>query len=119
MSRLKSCSICGKIHSGECPKKKDTHRNTKERQFRRSSEWRKCREKILERDKYCCQICLAKGIINSSKSLHVHHIRPLYSNWELRTDPSNLLSLCEDCHMKCHGNEYNIVDILKLIPSND
>lgn len=117
LARLKACSYCGKIHKGDCARKpKDYHvKQDKIRKFRKSTEWTKCRERILERDEYCCQICLAKGHITSSQSLHVHHIVPLQKNWDMRIDERNLISLCSEHHTDVHNNLYSQIDIQNIV----
>lgn len=51
-------------------------------------EWR---DKVIERDG-CCQCCGATG------NLHVHHILNYANHKELRTDVTNGITLCEQCH---------------------
>lgn len=119
MARLKACPYCGKIHKGDCPKRpKDYHvKQDKIRKFRKSREWVKMREYILERDNYCCQISLQKGKIVSEKGLHVHHIIPISNNWDLRLDPRNLITLSPEEHTNVHNGMYNTTDIQELINS--
>jgi hypothetical protein len=61
--------------------------------------WQKKRLKIIERDKWSCQLCQA-----TDRTLHVHHTsyRGQIKPWEY---PDKLLvTLCE----KCHENESNV-----------
>lgn len=54
--------------------------------------WQKKRLKILERDKWTCQICF-----DTKETLHVHHKK--YSSgepWESSDD--DLVTLCASCH---------------------
>ena len=53
------------------------------------------REYILKRDGYKCSIC---GCI--SDDLTVHHIRKRCNGGT--NDPENLISLCQDCHVRIH-----------------
>lgn len=117
IARLKACAYCGKIHKGECTKKpKDYHvKQDKIRKFRKSSEWTNKRKEILDRDEYCCQICKTQGYINSSKSLHVHHIHALANDWEDRVNDRNLICLCEKHHHDVHNGLFNIMDIQQLV----
>jgi 5-methylcytosine-specific restriction protein A len=64
-----------------------------------SSEWRKVRRQVLARDERKCQRC------GSSDSLHLHHILPWAGNPDLRFDPSNITTLCADCHRTEHRKE--------------
>lgn len=63
--------------------------------------WQKKRLKILERDKWTCQVCEEK-----TKTLHVHHLR--YNKnpnpWEI--DDNFLITLCVDCHEINAINDY-------------
>jgi RNA-directed DNA polymerase len=58
----------------------------------RHAEWQELRRHILERDKYTCQHCGHK------QNLEVHHI--LSRREQGTDDPANLITLCEDCHIK-------------------
>jgi 5-methylcytosine-specific restriction endonuclease McrA len=55
--------------------------------------WKIQRNRCLKRDEYTCKRCGCKN-----KELHIHHIIPwyIYENNKL----SNLITLCESCHMK-------------------
>ena len=53
------------------------------------------RKRVLERDGWRCQKC------GSMASLHVHHMK---RRSQLGSDTmDNLITLCADCHGKCHG----------------
>jgi 5-methylcytosine-specific restriction endonuclease McrA len=53
------------------------------------------RKRVLERDGWRCQEC------GSTQNLHVHHMKP---RSQLGGDTmDNLITLCADCHGKCHG----------------
>ena len=56
---------------------------------------------ILHRDGYKCQKC-KKG----KRKLHVHHI--LFKKDGGTNTPSNLITLCSDCHKKLHSGEFKI-----------
>lgn len=54
--------------------------------------WQKKRLRILERDKYTCQLCKSK-----EKFLHVHH--KIYNDkdpWDI--EDGSLITLCSECH---------------------
>ncbi len=55
------------------------------------------REQIWERDLYKCRNC-GKTQRKNKEKLTVHHIDYTKSN----SVPANLISLCWDCHTKCH-----------------
>jgi len=56
---------------------------------------------VLHRDGHQCQKCKTK-----KGKLHVHHI-VFRSNGGTNT-PSNLITLCEDCHDRLHNGEFEI-----------
>lgn len=60
--------------------------------------WQKKRLEILQHDDFTCQMCGAKD-----KTLHVHHTIyiPGRNIWEY--EKNQLVTLCEDCHSKEHG----------------
>lgn len=58
----------------------------------RSPEWRQVR-KLHLKDQNECQSC------GKRSSLEVHHIVPVHIDQTLELDPSNLLTLCERCHL--------------------
>lgn len=59
----------------------------------RGTLWRKVRNLHLKIEEYC-QCC------GRHKELEVHHIIPWHLSHELRVDPSNLITLCRDCHFR-------------------
>ncbi|WP_232330816.1 HNH endonuclease [Thermoactinomyces sp. CICC 10521] len=68
--------------------------------FYKSRTWKKCRETILARDNYLCQICLRKGKLIPANT--VHHIEHLKANPDRALDESNLISICATCHNQLH-----------------
>jgi hypothetical protein len=52
---------------------------------------------VMERDLFTCQNC---G--KTACKLQVHHIKPYKDYPELRTDTSNGITLCVECHKKAH-----------------
>ena len=65
--------------------------------------WQKLRLLILERDKYSCINCR-----ETSKTLHVHHLKYKQGAriWEVPL--WYLVTLCEDCHSEEHGRDLTI-----------
>lgn len=74
---------------------------TPERQAVYSSiEWGKAVKAVWERDQKICQRC--NKVWKWGKSYHIHHIIS-FSVRELRTNPDNLVLLCESCHRWVHS----------------
>jgi 5-methylcytosine-specific restriction endonuclease McrA len=62
---------------------------------------------VLDRDGYSCQKCkIKKG------RLHVHHI--IFKSNGGTDTPSNLITLCENCHEKLHDGEFSIKGIKSI-----
>ena len=108
MAMMKSCSRCGKIHSHghRCySNSKNYYQHSPEiRKFRNSTAWKNKAQEIKERDKYLCQICLKRNVLNF-KELSVHHIQPVAENESLRLDNNNLITLCEKHHQECESEK--------------
>ena len=68
--------------------------------FYKSKRWLRKRENILRRDKYLCQHCKRYG--RRREAVTVHHIKHFEEYPELALTDSNLISLCQACHNKCH-----------------
>ena len=64
---------------------------------RRSSEYKKWRNSVFERDDYTCQNCGCRGI-----KLNAHHIKEYAFFPELRFDVENGVTLCVTCHKAAH-----------------
>ena len=71
---------------------------------RRCEEYKEWREKVFARDDYTCCNCGERG-----RRLNAHHILS-YANFpELRYDVENGITLCEECHKKCHSKKGKVV----------
>lgn len=72
--------------------------------FYGSAEWKLLRQSILERDNFECVFCKAEGKVTDSNIsiLEIDHIKELKDHPELALEPSNLRTLCKDCHNKRH-----------------
>jgi|SRR5690625_1319520 len=68
-------------------------------------QWTRVRSNILRRDEYMCRECRRFG--RTTEATHVHHIFPIETHWELRTNRDNLVSLCNVCHEKMHNRITN------------
>jgi 5-methylcytosine-specific restriction endonuclease McrA len=66
----------------------------KDRRYPEYYEWRR---QVFERDDYTCQICGLRG-----GKLNAHHIQAFARFPELRTETSNGITLCNDCHSLYH-----------------
>jgi len=67
--------------------------------------WQKLRQEYLS-DNPLCQLCLKEGRLSNGD--HIHHIiSPFSSNHpeQLAFDYDNLLTLCENCHGRIHGEK--------------
>jgi len=120
---LRSCSYCGRIHDSkvicEAKRKALAARQRKggraEDQYHRSYTWTQLSKSIRERDHYLCQACLhnldGQGSRLTSSQLEVHHIVPIAEAWDLRSDRSNLITLCKEHHEQA---EQGTIDAQKL-----
>ena len=66
-------------------------------------EWKELVKDIYARDNYTCQRCRA-GKTPENK-LNAHHIKPWAGHPELRSEPSNIITLCVRCHRWIHSKE--------------
>ena len=82
-------------------------------------------KRVLARDKYTCQCCGNKG-----QNLEVHHLDGYEWCKEKRTDDTNGITLCHNCHKNFHsiyGNGGNTKEqfdewfgsIIKLLKYNE
>jgi 5-methylcytosine-specific restriction protein A len=114
---LKSCSHCGGVHtrSETCPKKQPRQKSkTNITNFRSGRSWRNKSIAIRQRDTYLCQACRANGRI-TYENLEVHHIIPIASNWDLRLEDDNLITLCATCHTLAECGDISRETLFQLI----
>lgn len=81
--------------------------------FALSSEWKSAVRFVRKRDNNQCRRCGA--IRNTGDLFHVHHIVP-FACVELRTEPSNLLYVCDECHYWIHSNANTKREFIKAMP---
>ena len=90
--------------------------------------WRKQRQKVLERDNHICQLC---GKKENTRELDVHHKKPFRKfevddvnkdadvierfDWESANRMSNLISLCQSCHRKIEEGTASLGDLLSSL----
>lgn len=55
---------------------------------------------VLERDNFTCRLCRQKGGL-----LVMHHVLPIWARPDLALEVSNLVPLCEPCHLKVNTRE--------------
>ncbi len=77
---------------------------TPERQkLYKTPEWKALLSAVLERDGFRCMRCGADK--TRRRALHAHHLAPWADVPELRTDLSNLVTLCAPCHLWVHSRK--------------
>ena len=119
---LKSCKYCGRIHSKKeiCSRKPVSTRESREDKFRNTTAWRNKREEIKKRDRYLCQACLnnLRGTTKrlTTDDLSVHHIQPLKTNFDLRLEDSNLITLCAFHHELAENGRISASELKDIIP---
>src|SRR3989337_1142343 len=90
----------GKFCSKKCLSKSQQIFNATAPEFYNMAEWREIRIKVLERDDNRCKTCGFNG-----KGLHVHHIE--YKRNGGNEDMNNLITICNQSHMRIHGQNKN------------
>lgn len=65
--------------------------------FLASDQWKKLRYATLQKFGAQCQAC--NSTRKEGRVMHVDHIKPMWTHWQLRAEPANLQVLCEDCNM--------------------
>lgn len=78
---------------------------TPERQgFYTSDEWKAVAKTIWKRDRGICQRCHKKAQDDPGHAFHIHHIVS-FAVRELRSEASNLVLLCTQCHRWVHSKK--------------
>lgn len=105
MNRGKNNSMYGR--NGESAPRWKGGITPERKRFFNSLEHRQWRISIFERDGYTCQECGQLG-----KNLNAHHILPYrdYKDMEYSLNVDNGITLCEECHAKVNGKEYDFVE---------
>ncbi len=89
--------------------------------FYKSQAWKKTRKAVMSRDAMLCQDCLKKGKITAAEEVHhIVEITPAnISDPEVTLNPSNLVSLCRECHRARHGAQekrYKVDEFGRIAP---
>jgi hypothetical protein len=79
-----------------------------------SADWKSATKIVWRRDRGTCQRCGKKGYRRGAKLFHIHHVRP-FAIVEARTDPSNLILLCNDCHNWVHSSANTNKEFIKNV----
>jgi hypothetical protein len=89
---------------------------TPERQrLYKTPEWRRLVSDVIRRDAGKCQRCGSGK--TSGKTLHAHHIAPWADAPSLRTEMTNLVTLCTQCHLWVHSRGNQDSQFLLRIPA--
>lgn len=92
-------TYCDKCKQYVIKKNKESLKDKKADDLLKTQRWRNLRADIIRRDKGCCVLCLKNKIV-SYKRLQVHHIVKRTQDINLAFEPTNLVTLCRECHEK-------------------
>ena len=80
-------------------------RNNKWNKYYQSNDWKQLRKwKIINNP--ICEVCARSGLV--IPATEIHHKRPFSTGeteeekWRLLLDPSNVISVCSECHDEFH-----------------
>lgn len=78
-----------------------------------SEEWSESVKAVWSRDNATCQRCGKNHNITKNRgTFHIHHIVSFMVE-ELRTDVTNLVLLCSECHIWVHSNKNKTKEFIK------
>jgi len=80
-----------------------------------SKEWCEAVKTVWKRDNAVCQKCGRRKNADRSFPFDIHHIVS-FENRELRTEPSNLVLLCETCHYWAHSKKNKMKEFIAMTP---
>ena len=119
MGRLRSCSICGKIHSTDNPCKKPiTRGDATAYALRQSNRWHKKSYEIRYRSHFLCSVCFDQGVINH-EDIDVHHIKKLRDEPQKLLDDDNLICLCKAHHKQADDGLIEAEYLYQLVRKRD
>lgn len=91
-------------------------RSKEQNDFYNTSEWRRLRLYILEKNNYICEKCHGLATI-------VHHIEWITEanlhDPEVTLNESNLMAVCHECHNTIHHNLGTVADGLMFTEDGD
>lgn len=104
-TRCRNCRTLIEFRTTYCDKcktkfnahRKDGLKDKEADDMLKTQRWQNLRAEIVRRDKGCCVLCFKKGCI-TYKGLQVHHIVKRTMDKSLAFEPSNLVTVCRDCH---------------------
>lgn len=90
--------------------------------FRSGRAWTNKSKEIRKRDLFLCQVCYwevdpLKKI--NFDNLEVHHIEPVYKDFERRLDNYNLITLCAMHHKKADNKEIDKSFLFEIAKRNE
>ena len=83
---------------GRCGEEHRNPTDPKYKAFYKSADWRRLSAWALAQSGWRCADC-------GGVATDVHHVVPIQTDagWELRLDPTNVVTLCVSCHNQRHG----------------
>ena len=119
MARLRSCTVCGKIHSTDIVcKRKPERTDILAHSLRQKNKWHTKSLEIRERSSWLCAVCRDQGII-THEGLEVHHITKLKNNPDGLLDDENLICLCKQHHQMADDGLIEIEYLKRLAIQRD
>lgn len=119
MARLRSCTICGKIHDASIKCTKPVERTDAQAYaLRQKNKWHSKSLEIRERSQWLCAVCKDQGEITFNE-LDVHHIRKLKNNPELLLEDENLICLCKQHHKMADDGLIDVEYLERLARERD
>jgi hypothetical protein len=95
-----NATVCASLY--QHAKRSPVHHHSAPREFLGSHEWLAFRYTQLKAADFTCRSCgrspLCHGVV-----LNVHHVEPLWTRFELRLAPTNVVVHCEECRRGRHG----------------
>lgn len=70
---------------------------------RNDPEYKNMKKRVKERDNYTCHCCGYHSSEKINHGLEVHHIYGYKDHLDYRTEDSNCITLCKECHKKYHS----------------
>lgn len=100
----RQCKECARKSKGNYKEIKYHRKDYEQNKLYSSKKWIEVRNKVRQRDRKLCLMCLDKNKITPVQL--VHHIVPYKEADDLKFEMSNLICLCNDCHNTVHDLYY-------------